>query len=150
LSELVYSRLSESAIADVVRKNVIGFTTNVIAVEMSSGPEYAKLELFAIEFVPSNRDFLCVSYVEQASTNQSYSFASSYAPPLGVSATEIDRLRLLCLNHISSVDKQGRSCGELEWGHTSKISWKVLKAINQYRELSSGTSGQVSSACSKL
>jgi hypothetical protein len=140
---LIYSRLSESAIKDLLRKNMVGFTENRIKVEMSSGPDYPKMHLIVTEFVPSNREFLSLTYVEKAAAGDDHKFAHSYAPPLGVYDTVKQNLEKNCLSHMKSIITQSRSLGELLHGDTSVISWKAFEAVNRYRKHSSGTGGNV-------
>ncbi len=144
LLDLIYSRLGESAIAELLRTNVVGFTSNKIRVEMSSGPGYPKILLMATEFVPSNREFLSLSYVAHVATADYPRFLPSYAPPLGVYGTGKIDLKKLCLSHINSIIEQGHSPTECELGDTSRISWKVFDAVNRYRKLRSRTGGNVS------
>lgn len=140
---LIYSRLSESAIKDLLRLNMVGFTENRIKVEMSSGPDYPKMQLIVTEFVPSNREFLSLTFVEKAATGDDHEFAHSYAPPLGVCDTVKQNLEKICLSHMKSIITQSRSLGEIIHGDTSVISWKAFEAVNRYRKHSSGTGGNV-------
>lgn len=148
--ELVYSRLSESAIKELIRKNVTGFTENKIKVEMSSGPCYQPIVLTVHEFVPSNPEFLSLSYVEKDCVGELQKFTPSYAPPLGLHGIGINDLRNKCLSHIESIIEKGRDLGELISGDTSIISWKVLEAITCYHKLSGGFTANVSTLYERL
>lgn len=141
---LICSHLSESAIKDLLRMNTVGFTENRIRVEMSSGPDYPKMQLTVTEFVPSNREFLSLKYVGKAAAGDDHEFAPSYAPPLGVYDTEKQDLEKNCLSHVKSIIMQRRSPGEFLLGDTSLISWKAFEAVNEYRKHSSGTGENVS------
>jgi hypothetical protein len=142
--DVVYSRLSKSAIEYFFCKNMLGFTDNKIEVEMSSGPAYPTIKLVVHEFVPSNREFLSLSYVKQGLAGAWQKFAPSYAPPLGLYSTEGSALRNACLRYIMSVTKQDRDGRECTLGDTSTISWNVLSAVNRYQRSITGTEDVVS------
>lgn len=143
-SELVYPRLSESIIGVLVRNNIIGFIANSMLLEMSSGLEYPTNQVVVAEFVPSNRQFLSLSYVKQAICGDQYEFAASYAPPWGLYGPGTDFLKNTCLNHITSIIEQSQSLGECALGDTSIILWELYEAVNHYRISSRGIGEEVS------
>jgi hypothetical protein len=124
----------------------MGFTDNKIEIIMSSGAGYPVMMLTVYEFVPSNPEFLKLSYVRSSSRKDSQMFARSYAPPLGLYGAEVDHLRYICLDHIKSIISQDRDPGEFIWGDTSIISWKVFEAVNRYRKSSEKFENNVSCA----
>jgi hypothetical protein len=113
---------------------------------MSSGAAYPVMALTVYEFVPSNREFLKLSYVRSSSRRDLQVFECSYAPPLGLYGADVDHLKHICLDHIKSIISQERDPGEFTRGDTSIISWKVFEAVNRYRKSSKEFENDVSRA----
>jgi hypothetical protein len=129
--DLVLSRFTQSAIDDLMRKNIVGFTDNKIEIEISSGPFYPAIKLTVHEFQPSNPEFLALLYMRSKNGCQ---FRNQYSLPLGIHDTETKELREKCLSHIQSIADGERYFGELCYGDTSVISWVCFEAINRYRK----------------
>ena len=127
-----------------IRENA-HFTNNIIEIEMSSGPNYAKMRLKATEFRPLNQDILVLNLVasKEDTANQCLKFIPSYAPPFGLYCVSAEELRNICLEHINAIIEKERDVGEADQGDISIISWKAFEAANRYRR-SIGRNGNVS------
>jgi hypothetical protein len=122
----------------LIKDNSRGFTDNKIEIEISSGPDYPPIRLTVCEFVPKNREFLFLKYVETTNDTgkKCYKFTESFAPPLGLDRDDLVDLREKCKSHVSSIIDRERDIGEATRGDTSMLSWEVFEAINRYRRSS--------------
>jgi hypothetical protein len=118
---------------------VTGFTNNKIEIEISSGPTYPLIRLAVHEFLPKDDTFLALPQLVTDETSNESRIIASYAPPLGLNEpTNIDATKLKCFEHINLMIKSERNAGEVEYGETSQISWRVLEAVSQYQRASPG------------
>jgi len=126
------SRFSEWAIRCMITENAV-FIGNTFQVQMSSGLTYPAIPVTVQEFLPLNPDILIYSHLDKSSGNESYKISLSFAPPIGIFEDKKIPLNIICLEYINSVINQDQDLLELTFHDTSKISWKVLKVINSYR-----------------
>lgn len=116
-----------------------GFTNNKIEIEISSGPTYPLIRLAVHEFFPKDHTFLALPQLVTDETSNESRIIASYAPPLGLNEpANINATKLKCLEHINLMIKSERNAGEVEYGETSQISWRVLEAVSQYQRASPG------------
>jgi hypothetical protein len=116
---------------------VTGFTNNTIEIEIKSGPTYPPIRLVVHEFLPKDQNFLALPQLVTNEINNESRIAVSYAPPLGLNEPT-NAVKQKCLEHIKSIIKSERNAGEVEYGETSQISWRVLEAVSQYQRPSPG------------
>ena len=129
--DLVFSRFHKAAIDELVQRNILGFTDNMIEVTISSGPLYPAIKLTVCEFQPSNHEFLTTLYVRSKNGCQ---FRNQYSLPLGIYGTEIKELKEKCLSHIQSIIELERNPGECGSDSTSMATWEWFEAMNRYRK----------------
>jgi hypothetical protein len=110
-------------------KSNIKYVDNEVSVRVSSGPFLASMPLTVREICPASQDFLLLPNITSELNDQEQSVNSMPTLPYALCDSGFEQVKPQCLEYIKIVSNCQVEDLEKEDTITSKIVWRILKAI---------------------